>query len=191
MPNWSYTDVTITGPDADIERFKQACFFLEPKEDASGIDFERIIPSPKNSDSSPKDFDLPSAAALNDWGRENWGTKWLPRVSTYHVDEQGHLQLCLITAWSPPDKVLEKIVAMFPELTLDVRSTDEMGNYFIKGTISKNGTALHDDEEAMQEHIAFMKAASEQYDKENALIEAEQARNGAVKVEEPHQGGEQ
>jgi len=47
MPNWSYTTCTITGPDAEIERFKQACFFAEPTEDRNGIDFERIIPMPK------------------------------------------------------------------------------------------------------------------------------------------------
>jgi hypothetical protein len=52
--------------------------------------------------------------------------------------------------------VLEKIVALFPALTLGVYSRDEMGNYFVDGTISAAGTDLHDDEEAMQERDAMM-----------------------------------
>jgi len=51
--------------------------------------------------------------------------------------------------------VFEKIVALFPALTLDVCSADEMGNYFIKGAISASGTDLIDDEEAMEKYVAF------------------------------------
>ena len=47
MPNWSYTTVTLSGPDAEIERFKEACTFTEPTEGRNGIDFECVIPMPK------------------------------------------------------------------------------------------------------------------------------------------------
>jgi hypothetical protein len=61
-----------------------------------------------------------------------------------------------VTAWSPPVPVLEKIVALFPALTLNVYSSDEMGNYFVKGTIRASGTDLSDDKEAMAKWEAMM-----------------------------------
>jgi hypothetical protein len=201
MPNWSYTNVTITGPDAEIERFKQACLFTEPPkggppEDHTGIDFERIIPMPKIEWPkcwSPVDDALvflgrpdlhvcsphrrseqaveeavkqyPDSIAQAhlaiaahtktgfasplDWACKNWGTKWTPRVSEYFIKQDRH-KLYLVTAWSPPIPVLEKIVALFPALTLGIYSSDDVGNYFVKGTISTSGTDLQDDHEVMQ-----------------------------------------
>ncbi len=49
-------------------------------------------------------------------------------------------------------------MALFPALTLEVYSRCGQGNYLINGTISAGGTDLHDDEEAVQKFIAFMKA---------------------------------
>jgi hypothetical protein len=91
------------------------------------------------------------------WACANWGTKWRPSISTFDgVDERGRQRFYLETAWSPPVPVFEKIVALFPALVLDVYSSDEMGNYFIKGTISASGTELSDDKEAMAKWEAMM-----------------------------------
>jgi hypothetical protein len=226
MPNWSYTDVTITGPDAEIERFKQAYM-----PDDNGIDFDRIIPMPKIywpecstgvdealavlgrtelqklqrhgttvADLIKLAWEWPPSSHLGwvqklqirdaetfraeynkryphyiaeaqaaisahaetgyanslDWATANWGTKWHPRESEYCIDEQGRHKLYLATAWSPPLPVLEKIVATFPALSLDIYTRCEMGNYFVQGTISASGTDLRDDEAAMAEWEKMM-----------------------------------
>lgn len=57
--------------------------------------------------------------------------------------------------------MLKRIVALFPALTLDVSSADEMGNYFVKGRIDASGTALHDDREAMERFEKSMTEAVE------------------------------
>lgn len=52
MPNWCYTTCVIHGPEAEIERFKQACLMRTPTPSKwsehidNGIDFQRIIPMP-------------------------------------------------------------------------------------------------------------------------------------------------
>ena len=210
MPNWSYTTVTLSGPDAEIERFKQACTFTEPTEGRDGIDFERIIPMPKvdwpecssstddalvvlgrpelrcfggGSTKTTKTVDDLSPHNIAQarltisaheqtgfanslyWACANWGTKWRPSISTFDgVDERGRQRFDLETAWSPPVPVFEKIVALFPALTLDVYSSDEMGNYFIKGTISASGTELSDDKEAMAKWEAMMMQSASEYE---------------------------
>jgi hypothetical protein len=47
MPNWCDTTVTVRGPEEEIEAFKRACLFLDPKDDNNGIDFQRVIPMPE------------------------------------------------------------------------------------------------------------------------------------------------
>jgi hypothetical protein len=169
MPNWCYTSCKLTGPEADIERFKQACLYVDPKPDGdNGINFQRIIPEPDHvlrsieaseardeafmRVSKGEDIAVPQEDnTWHDWRCENWGTKWRPRESHYYVEDGRH-KLCLTTAWSPPIPVLERIVSMFPTLAfVDFYTRDDMGNYFYKGTISAAGTDLVKDEEAERE----------------------------------------
>jgi hypothetical protein len=164
MPNWSYTSCTVIGPDAEIERFRAACLALEPpSDDMNGIDFQRIIPMPdwilnalipmpdkgdrqKVLSDWMKSTGPAACAAANVWSTANWGTR-KPRSSEYYVEDGRHI-LSVVTAWSPPIPVFERIIAMFPALSfVDFYTRCEMGNYFCKGTISASGTDLHDDEE--------------------------------------------
>jgi hypothetical protein len=119
MPCWRYTTAILNGPEDEIERFKRACLFVKPVDGGdNGLDFERVLPM----------------------------SKWGARVSVYHINEKGCHELYLVTAHVPLGEVFEKIVAMFPALTLNVTSGSESG-FFLKGTISASGTDLHNDEE--------------------------------------------
>jgi hypothetical protein len=69
MPNWTYTSFKLTGPDADIERFKQAYLYAEPIDGDNGIDFSRV------------DEETPSV-----------------RLSVYQVDPEGHHDFYLSSA---------------------------------------------------------------------------------------------
>jgi hypothetical protein len=158
MPNRCTTHCTVMGAYVEIERFKAACLELEPRGgDHNGIDFERIIPMPLSVRESKELVELKLGVRLvsvpvwYNWRLVNWGTKCEPLVSRYYV-EDGYHKLFLETVWAPPIPVLEKIIAMFPALSLiDLRTYDDQLNFFWKGTISASGTDLQEDEEAIQE----------------------------------------
>jgi hypothetical protein len=64
------------------------------------------------------------------------------------VVQGGHI-LFTETAWSPPIPIFERIVSIFPALSLvDFHISDEMGNFFYMGSISAVGTNLVEDKEA-------------------------------------------
>jgi hypothetical protein len=146
-----------------IERFKEACLALEPTDDNhNGIDFERMIPMPVSVRES-KEIDEHGLPAWYIWRCKNSGTKWCATQSNYLV-EDGHHKLFIITALSPPIRVLEKIIEMFPALTIELRTQCEQGNYFYKGTINASGTDLHEDEEAIQKFEDFLSRCEEHHD---------------------------
>jgi hypothetical protein len=123
MPNWSYTTAVVTGPDAEIERFKQACTFTNPTKDFDGIDFDRVIPRPRFA-------------------------YWRLRESTFDgLDEQDRPRFRMVTAYGLPSPIFEAIAVRFPALTLNIRSFDEQCSYSIRGTISACGFDLSEDEE--------------------------------------------
>jgi hypothetical protein len=171
MPNWSYTNCTLTGPEADIEAFKKACLFEVPEPgdhgpDNNGIDFQRIIPMPDEVRDSAKGVEQPALWWTGEvekplwytWSCDNWGTKWPPRQSDYWVEDGQHM-LYTITAWAPPIPVFEKIVAMFPTIAIALTSFDECGNYFYKGTISAGRTDIVKDEDAERRWEEIMSGA--------------------------------
>jgi hypothetical protein len=173
MANWCYTDCTVSGPDAEIERFKEACFATEPltedeHRDRDGVDFKRVIPTPD---------DVRMSEGVTDWCWKNWGTKFARR-SKYYVEEGRH-RLFLVTAWDPPIPVLKKIVDMFPSISfVDIEISEEQGSFFKKGTITAAGVDLRDDEEAMKEFNDIMTEACEQAELDDPTPEGERAVSG-------------
>jgi hypothetical protein len=118
MPNLCDTNCTITGPDAEIEYFKQMCFIAAPTErDGDGIDFTRA----------------------------EWKADLTIFVSTYSFHDGQHW-LWIRSGWSPPVESLEQISALFPELTFEVSIADEFYNFAYKGSIKAGVADLHKDE---------------------------------------------
>lgn len=132
MPNWCDTNIIVTGPAAEIERFKQTCFVTGPtKRDHDGIDFTRA----------------------------EWKSDLAIMVSEYGLHDGQHW-LWIRTAWSSPVASLEKISVLFPALTFDLTTADEFCNFAYKGSIKAGVVDLHKDEEAVRKYDDAMMTAT-------------------------------
>ncbi len=132
MANHCRTICTITGPDAEIERLKQTCFVTAPpipgycRLSAIGIDFTR-------AEWKARSVDLLVELLL-------------PRGAASALDQVGV---------AATGRRADADFSVVPELTFDLYATDEFGNFFVKGPIKAGVADLHDDEEAMEKHLAF------------------------------------
>ncbi len=114
MPNWCQNNLTITGPQANVEAFKAKAVGHSPWEEPEGepdaLNFHSLVPVPDEV------LKAGYAAAGEDWERENWGCKW-GADQTRIVDEGGN---CIIyefyTAWSPPIEFLQTVAVQWPAL---------------------------------------------------------------------------
>lgn len=88
----------------------------------------------RHTDIKPDDWELGKTAWNNiqkygaptwhEWCINNWGTKW--NAFGYDcVDCSTEESLCFLTAWSAPDPVIEKLSAMYPDVTLEHEYADE------------------------------------------------------------------
>ena len=130
MPNWCSNSLEIKGKRKDL---------LDLKEKLNGnngcFTCGEIIPRPKDMDSS----DLITWAEL-------WGSKWdvsEPSLKCFEGREKSidflmdddwlegidTLHYCYSTAWSPVDKVVEKLSEMFPDCYF-IHEFEEGGNGF-------------------------------------------------------------
>jgi len=98
--------------------------------------------------------------SANEWAVENWGTKWMPSMSTYDYRDGRHI-LRLATPWAPPVPVFERIVQIFPTLTLTLDASDITYPAFWTGTISAAGVDVREDEEAMADWTRQMEDAAD------------------------------
>jgi hypothetical protein len=135
MPNYCDTGCTITGPNTEIERFKQTCLVTVP----------------------PKPGDLHGSNGI-DFRRAEWEADQTIFHSDYWFRDGQH-QLWIRSGWSPPVASLVKISALFPKLTFDVSASDEFYNFAIKGQIKAGVADLHKDVEAMNSYYDMMEQA--------------------------------
>lgn len=182
MPNYVYTKAIVSGPPADIDKMKAACFY--PEEDRDGIDFERAYPTPdpvpeptaemwakitfeclgpyvdemketqKTTGSltaaQEERFEKAKAFAIKtlerdprgSWQRFHWGSNRV-FTSTYK-----NRQIYLVTAWGAPIGIFMKIAERFPTLSFGIKTEEEQGEFFQKGTINASGVKLEHDKDA-------------------------------------------
>lgn len=70
-----------------------------------------------------------------DWNVRNWGTKWDVAVHDdekypdTHMTDEGdeYISYSFNTAWSPPTEAIEKLVAQYPNLTINLTYQEEQG----------------------------------------------------------------
>jgi len=157
MPNHVTNKLTVTGPECNICRMKNAVCGREP------LDAQRIIPMPfpLSTVSAPND-DKELAAAFQaeygapdwyHWCHQNWGTKW----GFYEVEEWKHKRefyefsrsreiksdsIRFLTAWSPPLPLIREIARNFPQLTLTLEYIDEgmgfAGEFTVTGDVEND-----------------------------------------------------
>ena len=62
------------------------------------------------------------------WSIKNWGTKWPPSETfarTYDLDEDYGVHIDYDTAWCPPEAILKKLQANWPELNIRTKWSEE------------------------------------------------------------------
>lgn len=120
MPNYVANEVTIKGSRIHVQNLLET---IRNTESNKCIDFEKIIPMPKEEEDN-----------WYDWRCENWGTKWNacnePTLETTdNVDGDMIAVIRFETAWATPSKLIEKLSAMFPTVNISVKYADEDAGY--------------------------------------------------------------
>ena len=93
-----------------------------------GIDFDKIIPMPKNlfmGAIGPMERELYGKNNWLDWSLANWGSKWnsMPTEDPDEEYEPGTLRF--LTANNPPHPVLQKLSEMYPDITMEHQWADD------------------------------------------------------------------
>ena len=132
MANHVKHTVTVTGPAEDVANFLERCF--STREDGSpSFDFASIIPIPKALDAT-------QYTDWNDWGVQNWGTKWDSEETSFAPGQPipGATQLTFFfeTAWDPPLPVFVEMSRQFPALRFHVLCSGEMCCFLGTGEFS-------------------------------------------------------
>ena len=135
MPNWCYNRVSIYSEDKkQIDELFDIFNNPEP--------FNKLIPSPKWSETPNEDGELPvldehkdadgnvvfttskfPKSGKNDdrwydWQIQNWGTKWEPTDIDVEQTDDMELELTFNTAWSPPEEICRAIRNKYPDVTV-------------------------------------------------------------------------
>ena len=126
MPNHITTRIKITG---DSEAVKRVLNKIKNDEFGMGtIDFEKIIPMPKNifkGNLGVRERELYGNNNWYDWSVANWGTKWNAYGFDPNTDYSKEKELKFLTAWSAPHPVIAKLSEMFPSVKLEHEWADE------------------------------------------------------------------
>jgi|AACY02.3.fsa_nt_gi hypothetical protein len=107
MPNWCDNVLEVTGPEEVLARFVEA---TTTDSEGQNLLFELLVPEPPEE----RENNWPLG-----WRVESgWGTKWdLDGDDCGFAREPGFAGWSFMTAWSPPLLWVERVAAMFPELT--------------------------------------------------------------------------
>ena len=100
MPNWCNNHLVISGPQESIDRIRE-----ELKSSGRNEILTFTSHYPLNQDQNPA---------------ECWGTKWDACDVEYLEESLPNLSYSFSTAWSPPCGWLEKVVALFPDLSFEL-----------------------------------------------------------------------
>lgn len=113
MPNHCYNQLKICSNFDEV--------YNAIKGEDTGIDFERIIPMPKELEgrdpSEQRDERLLKKYGYDDWYHwrlDNWDTKW----NAYEVQVENNT-IFFFTAWSPPINVIKTLSKKFPEVRFE------------------------------------------------------------------------
>jgi hypothetical protein len=140
MPNWCFNKLTITGPKADVQAFKAKAVGYSPWEQPAGepavLNFHSLVPVPEEVLKAGYD------SAGYHWEVENWGCKWGAGNTTILDEWEGFIAYEFSTAWSPPEKFLEKVAVQWRALQF-VLEYEEPGMAY-KGLAKFQGE-IHED----------------------------------------------
>ena len=120
------------------------------------FDFQKVTKMPKQlmeteeSSKTPKEVYEQNVLKYGyrswyDWAVDNWGTKWnaMESNSFYDIDSK-RLFIAFETAWNAPRPIIEKIIKLNKDLTIELTYADECMGFntgYIKG---ENGKVIED-----------------------------------------------
>lgn len=127
MPNWCDNQMTVTGPDAEVERFKTSV-----RSDESHLSLDKLRPLRASPGTNP---------TVQDLRQQRWGT-------TYEIldacadDVAGGVLYSYQTGWTPiSDECLVAVSRRYPGLRFDMQY-EEPGCDFKGGCIVENGKVV-------------------------------------------------
>jgi hypothetical protein len=88
------------------------------------IDFEKIIPMPKNiyrGDVGSREEEIYGRDNWYHWNTNNWGTKW----NAYDMSKIDDYTMTFNTAWAMPERVIKALSKMFPDVVVKIKWADE------------------------------------------------------------------
>lgn len=146
MPNWAINRLILSGPTAEIERFRTTCIRLQRGHDTREInlDFEAIIPMPPAilatlDDRSSAASDRARAATGFDdwfnWSLVSWGTKWNASGLAILNAEPDLLDLTFDTAWNSPEPIFRALAEQYPHLRGYALGTDPAMDWAVFGLL--------------------------------------------------------
>lgn len=149
MPNWCSNELSVSGEEHEVQKFRLK---VESKE--SCLDFEKISPIPKVFKNistggctiggkqvhiwktvNGKNIAIPKrtleawkkkygSCDWYDWCVNNWGTKWNANDAQCN-DDGDCVWYRFETAWAPPIQWLEKASKKFPKLNFKLKYEEE------------------------------------------------------------------
>lgn len=103
-----------------ISNSKAEAAIRELFNDKGQLDFNKIIPQPKNifnGDLSQDDIDRCAASGIptwKSWNPDNWGTKWNACETRIQKLDDGMSMLTFSTPWCRPRPIIDKMLKMIP-----------------------------------------------------------------------------
>lgn len=164
MPHNTSTNLLITGPKIDVERFVNAVNTSPGNE----FNFEGVVPMPKEFRDLPQIFEKVGHGVTQqeydsivnslmkkygvdnwyDWCIRNWGTKWGAYDATEWIivcgeNESATATISYYTAWQPATQFFKTASIEYPTLHFCQQIADEGGGYvgeqnFANGIVDEN-----------------------------------------------------
>ena len=132
MPSWCQNELTVTGPEPELDRFLEAAAGtpISPLLEAMPLCLDRLYPIPACVDKYASVCDNAGANRCA-WCMAHWGTEW-DVGEAWGCEREGPERLFLgfETAWTPPLAAFsERIAPDFPRLAFRLRFEDGRGAF--------------------------------------------------------------
>ena len=120
MANYVTNIVRFRGDESRIEELRASV--QDERYGMIGIDFDKIIPMPKNlfmGAVGPMERELYGKNNWLDWSRANWGPKWDAYGFDNRPKETSDSTLWFLSANQPPHPVIQHLSEMFPDVVME------------------------------------------------------------------------
>ena len=138
MPNWCYSNITISGTKQSIDAIA-----------AINLDFEKILPTPSELlkysrhtiDAETRQHNIAKYGFVDwyEWRLHHWGTKWSADVQGVSREGDKILHINIVTPWGLPYAMFKKITKNYADVTLEVTDCEEESGAFVGNCTFKRG----------------------------------------------------